>query len=356
MHYNPKRSVWILTRFDDVRTAARADTALSSADGVTRTKFSLPILITTDGERHAQMRRQILPAFTKAALDSWRPMIDRLAVELVGDVLDNPGCDAVQRLAVPMPMRLIAHMLGVPDTDVDEFRRWSEAAVQVTDLALTRRGVSKLAASVSGSRSIHRYFYRQFAVGGLKGSDTILGRLLAKNEDGTITEDELFYFANLLLLAGNETTTNLLGGMFDTLARNPDSYNRLRADHSLIPMHRQGRLPCRRCHDSGRRTRAVVVRRRQPRSTGVRRPRRVPGRPESQPAHRIRLRHAPVPRRPADPNGGTGRAARARHTRERDRTCRRDTVVDQQLATRARTHARKTHSCVADASTSRAIP
>ena len=251
VHYNPKRSVWILTRFDDVRTAARADTALSSADGVTRTKFSLPILITTDGERHAQMRRQILPAFTKAALDSWRPMIDRLAVELVGDVLDNPGCDAVQRLAVPMPMRLIAHMLGVPDTDVDEFRRWSEAAVQVTDLALTRRGVSKLAASVSGSRSIYRYFYRKFAVGGLKGSDTILGRLLAKNEDGTITEDELFYFANLLLLAGNETTTNLLGGMFDTLARNPDSYNRLRADHSLIPMpSRSGCVIRRRCRTS----------------------------------------------------------------------------------------------------------
>ena len=120
VHYNPKRSVWILTRLEDVRAAARADAALSSADGVTRTKFSLPILITTDGERHAQMRRQILPAFTKAALDSWRPMIDRLAVELVGDVLDSPGCDAVQRLAVPMPMRLIAHMLGVPDTDVDD--------------------------------------------------------------------------------------------------------------------------------------------------------------------------------------------------------------------------------------------
>jgi cytochrome P450 len=236
VHYNPKRSVWILTRLDDVRAAARADTTLSSADGVTRTKFSLPILITTDGDRHAQMRRQILPAFTKAALDSWRPMIDRLAAELVGDVLDNPGCDAVQRLAVPMPMQLIAHMLGVPDTDVDAFRRWSEAAVQVTDLALTRRGVSKLAGSVSGSRSIYRYFHRQFRTGGLKGSDTILGRLLAKNEVGTISEDELFYFAMLLLLAGNETTTNMLGGMFDTLARDSDSYNRIRVDHSLIPM------------------------------------------------------------------------------------------------------------------------
>jgi cytochrome P450 len=72
--------------------------------------------------------------------------------------------------------------------------------------------------------------------GGLKGSDTILGRLLAKNEDGTISEDELFYFAMLLLLAGNETTTNLLGGMFDTLARDPYSYNQIQDDHGLIPM------------------------------------------------------------------------------------------------------------------------
>jgi cytochrome P450 len=68
--YNPKRSLWILTRLEDVRAAARDDKALSSGDGITRTKFSLPILITTDGEKHAQMRRQVLPAFTKAALES----------------------------------------------------------------------------------------------------------------------------------------------------------------------------------------------------------------------------------------------------------------------------------------------
>lgn len=155
------------------------------------------------------MRRQVLPAFTKAALESWRPMIDELAAELVGEVLHNPGCDVVQRLAVPMPVRLIAHLLGVPDT------------VQVTDLALTPRGAQKLASALSGSWSMNRYFRRQFAVGGLKGSDTILGRLLAENEAGSLSEEELFYFAMLLLMAGNETITNLLGGMFDTLARNP---------------------------------------------------------------------------------------------------------------------------------------
>jgi cytochrome P450 len=236
VHYNPKRSVWILSRLDDVRTALRDSTALSSADGPSRIKLRAPTLVSTDGEKHAQLRRQVLPAFTKAALDSWRPAIDQLAEETVREVLDNPGCDLVQRLAIPMPVRLIAQLLGVPDTDVEDFRRWSEASVQITDLALTPSGVRKLASAHGGSWAIHRYFRRQFAVGGLKGSATILGRLLAENEAGSLTDTELFNFAMLLLLAGNETTTNLLGGMFSTLAAYPEQFDAVRSDHTLIPM------------------------------------------------------------------------------------------------------------------------
>ena len=70
----------------------------------------------------------------------------------------------------------------------------------------------------------------------MKGSDTILGRLLAENEAGSLPDRELFYFAMLLLLAGNETTTNLLGGMFDTLAAHPEQYDVLRANPDLVPM------------------------------------------------------------------------------------------------------------------------
>jgi cytochrome P450 len=237
VQYNPKRSIWILSRLDDVRAAARNDTALSSADGPTLTRFRVPMLVSLDGEKHARMRRQVLPAFTKATLDSWRPIIDQHAAETVREVLDNPGCDVVQRLAIPMPVRLIAQLLGIPDTDIDDFRRWSEAAVQVTDLAPTTRGVRKLARALGGSWALHRYFNRQFAVGGgLTGSDTILGRLLAETEAGSLTDMELFYFAMLLLFAGNETTSNLLGGMFATLAAHPEQFDLVRADHELIPM------------------------------------------------------------------------------------------------------------------------
>jgi cytochrome P450 len=236
VQYNPKRRVFVLSRLDDVRAAARDDASLSSADGPMLTRIRTPILVSLDGDAHARQRRQVLPAFTKAALDSWRPIIDRLAAETVHDVLANPGCDVVQQLAIPMPVRLIAQLLGVPDTDVDDFRRWSEASVQITDIDLTARGARKLAGSMRGSWAMHRYFTRQFAVGGLKGSDTILGRLLAENEAGSLPDRELFYFAMLLLLAGNETTTNLLGGMFATLAAHPEQYDLLRADPDLVPV------------------------------------------------------------------------------------------------------------------------
>jgi len=236
VQYSAKRKVWILSRLDDVRAAARDDVNLSSADGPTLTRIPAPILVSLDGEEHARQRRQVMPAFTKAALDSWRPIIDRLAAETVQDVLANPGCDMVQRLAIPMPVRLIAQLLGVPDTDVADFRRWSEASVQITNLDLSARGARRLAGALHGSWAMHRYFTRQFSSGGLKGSNTILGRLLAENAAGSLPDRELFYFAMLLLLAGNETTTNLLGGMFDTLAAHPEQYDLLRANPDLVPM------------------------------------------------------------------------------------------------------------------------
>ena len=236
VHYSPKRATWILSRLDDVRAALRDTDKVTSAEGVTRAKIAAPVVVVTDGEQHARLRRQVQPGFTRGAMDSWREMVDKLAVELVTDVLANPGCDVVQRLAIPMPIRLIAHILGIPECDVQDFRRWSESAVRIIDFSPTPRGLVNTAKSIGALTALRRYFLQQFAAGGLKGSDTVLGRLLEHNTDGDLSDDELFYITTLLLLAGNETTTNLLGGMFDTLARNPDQYNLIRSQPELIPM------------------------------------------------------------------------------------------------------------------------
>jgi len=161
---------------------------------------------------------------------------DKLATELVSELLAEPGCDVVQKLAIPMPMRMIAAILGVPDTDIADFRRWSENSVRIINFSPTPKGVVDIANSMRAVIELRRYFLRHLASGDLKGSNTVLGRLLQYNTEGNLTDDQLFYVALLLLIAGNETTTNLLGGMFDTLAQNPDQYDLIRANPDLIPI------------------------------------------------------------------------------------------------------------------------
>lgn len=234
--YNRKRSTWILSRHEDVRAALTHTDRINSTQGVTRLRFSTPVIVLTDGKQHAELRKKIQPGFTKRAIDAWTPMIDELARDLVADVLANPGCDVVQRLAIPMPIKMIAHILGIPGGDLDEFRRRSQAAIQIIDFAPNLEALTRCVKGAVAVMALRRYFLDQFAGGGLKGSDTILGRLLDGNADGALTDDDLFFFALLLLIAGNETTTNLLGGMFDTLARNPDQFDKIRANPDLIPM------------------------------------------------------------------------------------------------------------------------
>ena len=235
VHYNPKRATWILHRLDDVRAALRDTDAVTSSHGVTRVRMVADLVVVTDGEQHSRLRKQVQPAFTRGALESWRTVIDKLAAELVGEMIAVGECDAVERLTMPMPLRLIAAILGVPETDIADFRRWSDDATQIINFTPTLKGVVNTARSVRAAAALRRYFLDQFADGHLKESDTVLGRLLAHSTDGALTDDQLFYIAILLLIAGNETTTNLLGGMLHTYACHPDQYDIIRADPQLIP-------------------------------------------------------------------------------------------------------------------------
>jgi cytochrome P450 len=235
VHYNPRRATWILPRLDDVRAALRDTDQVTSSHGVTRVRMQADLVVVTDGEQHTRLRKQVQPAFTKGALDSWREIIDALAAELVDDMINAGDCDAVQRLSVPMPLRVIAAILGVPESDIADFRRWSDEATQIINFTPTPTGMAHTARSMRAAIALRRYFLRHLADGRLKGSETVLGRLLQHNTDGALTDNQLFYIAILLLIAGNETTTNLLGGMLHTYAEEPDQYDMIRANPELIP-------------------------------------------------------------------------------------------------------------------------
>jgi beta-dihydromenaquinone-9 omega-hydroxylase len=234
VRYNRKRNTFILSRYDDVRAAARNDAMLSNAEGVTRSRSEIPVLLNLDPPRHTELRRKVQPAFSRGALNSWQEMVDRLARELVSDMLSNPGSDVVERLAVPMPMRLIAHILGVPPKDEAFFRYWSNEAVRVANIQFSPKGLWQMVPTLNGVRHLHSYICNRIDSGELLGRDTLLGRLVATAGSGEISRDEMFFFALLLLLAGNETTTNLLSTMFLTLSEQPDQFEAIRQDPDAL--------------------------------------------------------------------------------------------------------------------------
>ncbi len=234
VHYNPRRAIFILTRYADVRAAARADHVLSSAEGITYGRMRLPVLLTTDAPEHTRMRKQALPGFTRAAVESWQPMVDRLAHEMVAELLSPSPKDVVSTLAAPMPMSMIAHILGIGDDDQAAFRRWSNDTVRIADVNISKSGLLQMVPALRGFRSMHAFFTDKLSRGELLGEDTVLGRLARNTEDGRLSYDEMFFIAVLLLLAGNETTTNLLSTLFLTLAERPDQLELLRRRPDLI--------------------------------------------------------------------------------------------------------------------------
>jgi cytochrome P450 len=172
-------------------------------------------------------------AFTPRVIERIRPHIADIAEELL-DALPVPGeLDVVRDLAIPLPMIVIAEVLGVPLSDRDRFKAWS------TDVANSLGGPFQapdvLDKARQSSNEIADYFREQIAQRRQAPRDDLLSALCAAEEQGDLlSEDELIATCILLLVAGNETTTNLIGNGMLSLLNNPQQRRRLQADPSLI--------------------------------------------------------------------------------------------------------------------------
>jgi cytochrome P450 len=229
------KDVFALAAYDHVRAAARAHESLISGKGVTMLPASLPMLLTLDRPRHADLRRIIGPHFTTGRAAQLAPRIAALAAARLDRLAARPGSDAIAELAVPVPVTVIAWLLGIPESDLPRFHRWSDGIVEGfhvnASLSSARKGLTSGAAALS----LHRYMRDVFERLRREPGDDVISALLASNEGGALTDEELFWLSLMLLVAGNETTTNLIGSMLLALARDPDAYERLRAEPELIP-------------------------------------------------------------------------------------------------------------------------
>jgi beta-dihydromenaquinone-9 omega-hydroxylase len=227
LHYAPARRTFVVAHYDAVRAAARAHDALSSAESITPTRASLPMMIVLDRPGHTRLRKLVARHFTRDAIERFRPAIEAIASAAVDDLLAAPETDAVAKLASPLPVDVIADVLGVPRADRRRFRTWSDRVITGFGLRSPRGAVTVLGATMR----LHGYFDEAFARRRSAPSGDLLSHLVASDLD----DEERFWFALLLLIAGNETTTNLLGGMMLAFAQAPEQYERVRADPALVP-------------------------------------------------------------------------------------------------------------------------
>jgi cytochrome P450 len=233
--YNRKRGIWIVAGYDDVRTALRDHEALSSAESQARYRVHLPSMNAADPPDHTRLRKFVSRAFTPRAMTAWQTAINEVADELVDDMIARGRTEVVADLAKPLPTRLIAMMLGIPHQDYPRFLAWSDAIVAGSFTTLTRQGIALTARSGSATAAMRRNLDPLIKQRRGHPGDDLISMMTGSDGDDVLTDDEIFWSASMLIGAGSETTTNLLSGLFLTLAQHPELYAQLRENHDLIP-------------------------------------------------------------------------------------------------------------------------
>ncbi|SRR5581483_6832241 len=224
---------WVLSRYRDVLAGARAHGSLSSAEGIIYTRQPLPMMLTMDPPDHTRLRRIVARDFTPTAVAAWRSLVEGLACDAVDRMLDEGTTDAVAAVASPLPILVIAEILGVPAEDYPQFRLWSDQIVE--SLALNDpNDIERANRTVQGILSLQQYVTALAEERRQAPRNDLLSRLLQPRAEGTLSDSEVFWFTLLLLVAGNETTTNLLGNILHTFAIEPEIWNALRANPPLI--------------------------------------------------------------------------------------------------------------------------
>ncbi|MCX3060758.1 cytochrome P450 [Streptomyces beihaiensis] len=184
---------------------------------------------------HTRIRRLVSRAFTPRTVDRLRPYVDKLAADLVADLVADGGGDLLTAVAEPLPVAVIAEMLGIPHADRPLLRPWSAAICGMYELNPSDETAR---AAVRASAEFSDYLRELIAARRTaSGGDDLISALIAAHDedDDRLTEQELISTCVLLLNAGHEATVNATVNGWWALFRHPDQLAALRADHGLVP-------------------------------------------------------------------------------------------------------------------------
>lgn len=193
----------------------------------------LDAIITKDGDDHSRIRKLVQPAFTHRVMQAWRDAADRVAERLVDDLSAKHTVDLVKDWAAPLPMAVICEILGVPFTDRESFTAWGNTLAEGLDRP---RSLGHARSMDAASASLTAYLANLLTQRRRAPEDDLLSTLAQVELDGdTLTDRDIVGTASFILLAGFETTVNLLGAGTQVLMEHRDQFAEVSANHDLIP-------------------------------------------------------------------------------------------------------------------------
>jgi len=258
VHWSERDQIWLVTKFEDVTYCSKHQDFFTSAEGVLAGNPVKLGLIDEAEPRHAQLRALINQGFTPRMVGKLEERFREIVTDCIDVVASKGACDFVDAISVPVPLRLIAFMMGVRPEDYDDFHRWSDHMIgaegRLDDIeAVTKAGkaYAEYATYISGVIEDRRQNPRDDLVSILTGAkdgglltefeqtaEELTGLSAAGLASDAINElhnDELIKMMVVLLVAGNETTRNGISGGIELLIEHPDERQKLVDDPSLIP-------------------------------------------------------------------------------------------------------------------------
>jgi cytochrome P450 len=237
---NDDLGFWALSRYDDVVSALHDPETYCSRFGITLEAGNpLPMMLTTDPPEHTALRRLVSRAFTPRRIADLEPAIRRLSTGYLDAWRDRAAPDLIGDYAALLPMDVISRLLGVPHGDQEQLRAWSDALLHRDegDMDVTPAGID-------AAYQLYKYFSAFVAERRADpGADDLAAALVAAGsgnaesgrDDDELTDQQVVGFLFLLIIAGNETTTKLLGNCLLALQRFPAERAKVVADPARIP-------------------------------------------------------------------------------------------------------------------------
>ncbi|WP_366345614.1 cytochrome P450 [Paenibacillus amylolyticus] len=224
VRYDEHRECWDVFGYEDVKYVLKNPKLFSSARDRANTS-----MLTTDPPKHKQLRDLVNQAFTPKAIEALAPRIQEITDELIAPHLSEGHMELIDDLATPLPVIVIAELIGVPAADRQKFKDWSDVLVKGARDDSEQAFQELLEEKKRNMQELHIYFTGIMEERRLQPEDDLISLLLAAEIDGQkLTADEVVGFCILLLAAGNETTTNLITNAVRILSEQPELQQELR--------------------------------------------------------------------------------------------------------------------------------